>query len=102
MVDRIGDDHVTARELGSGLAAIDGLAIDPTQVQTNIVLVDLAERLGKSEEFAARLSEGGVLALPFGTHRLRLVTWHEITSRDVAHAIDVFQQAAKAGIRRSA
>ena len=102
MVDRIGDDHVTARELAGGLAAIDGLTIDPTQVQTNIVLVDLAERLGKSEEFAARLSEGGVLALPFGTHRLRLVTWHEITSRDVAHAIDVFQQAAKAGVRRSA
>ena len=49
MVDRIGDDHVTARELAGGLAAIDGLAIDPTQVQTNIVLVDLAERLGKSE-----------------------------------------------------
>lgn len=102
MVERIGEDHVTARELADGLAAIDGLTIDPTQVQTNIVLADLAEWLGSSEAFAARLSEAGVLALPFGPQRLRLVTWHEITSRDVAHAISVFQQASKAPIRRSA
>ena len=102
MVERIGEDHATAHELASGLAAIDGLTIDPAQVQTNIVLVDLGERLGTSEQFAARLAEGGVLALPFGPRRLRLVTWHGITSRDVERAIDVFLQATKAGIRRSA
>jgi threonine aldolase len=102
MVSRLGEDHATARALASGLSAIDGLTIDPAQVQTNIVLVDLGERLGTSEQFAARLAEGGVLALPFGPRRLRLVTWHEITPREVARAIEVFQQATITGIRRSA
>jgi threonine aldolase len=94
MVDRIGDDHVNARDLATRLAEIDGLTIDLTQVQTNIILVDLAERLDKSEDFAKRLSEHGVLALPFGLHRLRLVTWHEIGRAEIDSAVAAFKQAA--------
>jgi threonine aldolase len=94
MVDRIGDDHVNARDLATRLEEIDGLTIDLTQVQTNIILVDLAERLDKSEDFTKRLSEHGVLALPFGLHRLRLVTWHEIGRAEIDSAVAAFKQAA--------
>jgi threonine aldolase len=93
MVERIGDDHVNARDLGTRLSDIDGLTVDLTQVQTNIVLVDLAERLGTSANFAKRLAEHGVLALPFGPRRLRLVTWHEIGKTEVDRAVAAFKQA---------
>jgi len=96
MVDRIGDDHRMAQHLASKLAKIEGLTIDPTQVQTNIVLVDLAERLGKAENFAARLSEHDVLALPFGPRRLRLVMWHEIGTKEIDDAVAAFKQATAA------
>jgi threonine aldolase len=94
MVDRIGEDHTSARNLATRLSEIDGLTIDLTQVQTNIVLVDLAERLGKSEAFAKRLAEHGLLALPFGLRRLRLVTWHEIGTKQIDRAVRAFKQAA--------
>ena len=93
MVDRIGDDHRMARDLATRLSQLDGLTIDSTQVQTNIVLVDLAERLGKSEDFATRLSQHGLLALPFGPRRLRLVTWHEIGANEVDAAVAAFSHA---------
>jgi threonine aldolase len=93
MVERIGEDHVHARDLATRLSGIDGLTVDLTQVQTNIVLVDLAERLGKAEDFARRLAEHGVLALPFGPCRLRLVTWHEIGKAEVGRAVEAFQRA---------
>jgi threonine aldolase len=95
MVERLPDDHRNARDLATRLAALDGLTIDPTQVQTNIILVDLAERLGTAEAFAARLAECGVLALQFGPRRLRLVTWHEIGPREIERTVDVFGQATK-------
>ena len=93
MVDRIGDDHRMARDLATRLSDINGLTIDLTRVQTNIVLVDLAERLGTSEDFAKRLEKQGVLALPFGPRRLRLVTWHEIGKTEVDRAVAAFKQA---------
>lgn len=85
MVARIDEDHKVARELASRLKALPELAVDLSQVQTNIVLVDIAEHLGTAEAFAARLSKNRVLALPFGRQRLRLVTWHGIGSREIEY-----------------
>jgi threonine aldolase len=96
MVGRIGEDHTNAHNLARHLSKLDGLTIDLTQVQTNIVLVDLAERLGKSEDCAARLSRHGLLALPFGPRRLRLVTWHEIGAKEIDAAVAAFKQATAA------
>jgi threonine aldolase len=96
MVERIGEDHRTAHDLATRLAALEGLTIDLTQVQTNIVLVDLAGHLGTAEAFAARLSEHGVLALPFGAQRLRLVAWHEIGAAEIDRAVAAFGKTIKA------
>ena len=41
MLDRIADDHRRARDLAERLAAIPGLHLDPEDVETNIVLVDV-------------------------------------------------------------
>ncbi len=96
MVERIGEDHPTARDLATRLSALDGLTIDLTHVQTNIVLVDLAASLGTADAFAARLSEHGVLALPFGAQRLRLVAWHEIGAAEIDRAVTAFGKAINA------
>ena len=41
MVNRLAEDHANARLLARGLAAIDGVLLDPDRVQTNIVYFDL-------------------------------------------------------------
>src|SRR5829696_367643 len=40
MVDRLADDHANARLLAEALSGIQGLTIDPTRVQTNIVIFE--------------------------------------------------------------
>src|SRR5690606_32042618 len=42
-VDRLAVDHGVARGLAEALAAIDGLVLDPAQVETNIVMFELPE-----------------------------------------------------------
>ncbi len=37
-VERLADDHANARQLAHGLAALDGVQLDPETVQTNIVI----------------------------------------------------------------
>jgi threonine aldolase len=38
-VDRLAEDHANARLLAEGLAEIDGIEIDPAEVETNIVVI---------------------------------------------------------------
>lgn len=62
MVDRLAEDHVRARRLAEGIAAIPGLSIDLERVQTNIVYFDLAEGAKLTgSEVAARMRERDVL-----------------------------------------
>ena len=42
LVDRLADDHRRARELGALLQEIPGLEVEPAEIETNIVLVDVS------------------------------------------------------------
>src|SRR5439155_5396313 len=44
-VKRLADDHANARRLAEGLAALPGVRLDPTTVETNIVFFDLTGEL---------------------------------------------------------
>jgi threonine aldolase len=63
-MERLVADHANARLIAERLAAVPGLVVDVTNVQTNIVMVDVSPRL----------EQRGVRAFPFGLRRLRLVT----------------------------
>jgi len=79
-VERLAEDHANARWLAERLAAVPGLVVDATP-PSNIVMVDLGPGLPAAREVSARLSTRGVLCLPFGDRRLRLVT-HLDVDRD--------------------
>ncbi|MCW3986287.1 MAG: aminotransferase class I/II-fold pyridoxal phosphate-dependent enzyme, partial [Candidatus Bathyarchaeota archaeon] len=64
MIDRLEEDHKNARALAEGLAQINGISIELENVQTNIVHFDVSELPVTSEQFASKLRENGVLALP--------------------------------------
>lgn len=95
MIDRLADDHANARRLAEGLSGLPGLSVDLTRVRTNMVLLDVSERLGSAADFAARMERQGVLALPSGPRTIRLVTHRHITGQAVERAIDVISRAAK-------
>lgn len=89
MVDRLAEDHEHARALAEGLAQIPGVRLDPTLVQTNIVLFDVDH----PSAFMRRLRDLGVLTTPSGTH-VRMVTHYGITRADIDEALERVRHAA--------
>ncbi|MCK4871691.1 MAG: low-specificity L-threonine aldolase [Phycisphaerales bacterium] len=88
-VDRLADDHANARLLADGIAQLPRLTVDPDVVETNIVYFDIDEQWGTSEALCDRLESRNVLMLPAGPGRVRAVTHLDVTSEQVAEAIDV-------------
>jgi threonine aldolase len=83
MVERLADDHDNARLLAHGLAAIDGVLLDPQTVETNIVYFDLAPGKVSAADLSAALALRGVLMNPTGAQRLRAVTNYQVSSTDI-------------------
>jgi threonine aldolase len=84
---RLDEDHRRARRLAAGLADLKGLAIEPADVQTNIVIFRVEARGIDARELVRQLAAAGVLALPFGPGRVRLVTHNDIDDADVERAL---------------
>jgi threonine aldolase len=91
MVDRLADDHRNARVLADGVAALDGVALDPPEVDTNIVIFRMPG-VAAAEAFEVALEREGVLVSNFGGGRLRLVTHDGITETDCRAAVDVMRR----------
>ncbi len=89
MVDRLAEDHQNARTLAEGLAQIPGVRIDPSLVQTNIVLFDVDHPMA----FMRRLRDLGVLTTPSNTH-VRMVTHYGIGRADIDEALERVRHAA--------
>ncbi|UOR10801.1 low-specificity L-threonine aldolase [Halobacillus amylolyticus] len=91
MVDRLTEDHEHAQLLAQGLSQMTGLNLEG-KVETNIVLVNVAE-LGKSaEEFLEDLKGIGILAVPFGPATVRFVTNYDVSRDDIESVVERVEQ----------
>ncbi len=82
MVDRLAEDHDKARVLAHGLIEL-GLGVDPAQVHTNIIYVDLSPVGFDSARFADALAQLGVKIKPVGPMEFRMVTHKDTHSEDI-------------------
>jgi threonine aldolase len=87
MVDRLVEDHTNARRLAEGLAEMPGVHIDPSQVQTNIVIFALARDDLSPPAFVERMRERGVWLLAIGGLELRAVTHYQVSAQDIETAL---------------
>ncbi len=92
-IDRLSEDHRRAALLANEIAALPGV-VHLILPETNIVIFDVEERQGDAAWVAA-LKEEGVLAVPFGKNRLRMVTHLDINDADMAKAIAGIKRAAR-------
>jgi len=101
-IDRLAEDHESARRLARGIAEIPGLACDHLEFaadrRTNLVYFGVEEGIGTDGTFDAveltdRLRERGVLAIPLGAdrRRVRLVTHLDVSSSDIDVALDALR-----------
>src|SRR5256714_726053 len=63
----LAEDHVNAKLLAEGLAALAGVKIDPEKVVTNIVIFDVSETGQTADAICAQVKERGVLISGFGS-----------------------------------
>ncbi len=89
LVERLADDHRRARELGALLQEIPGIEVDPAQIETNIVLVDVSGTELYPDEFLRLLAERGVLGLERDTSRIRFVTHRLIGDAEISRAAEL-------------
>lgn len=95
MIDRLDEDHCNARILAQGISKVNGIHVDLSRVQTNIVCFDICGLGVSSELFVAKLKEHGTLALTMGNDTVRVVTHHGITKQHVKTAIEVIEQISE-------
>ena len=88
MVERLAEDHATARQLARGLSVIPGIELDPDGVTTNLVFFEVTA--GSPEELARRLNQRGLKVTP-RRPKWRFVTHYGITPDDVDYALDVIE-----------
>jgi threonine aldolase len=87
-VERLAEDHANARALAEGLAELPGASLDVSKVETNIVIFDVDDAVGRMGE----LAEAGVEVTPVGPTRLRAVTHLDVDRAAIDRALEAFRR----------
>lgn len=83
-VDRLASDHDNARVLAEGLAELSGVAIDPAEVETNIVIFEVADAVGT----CGTLWQEGVQLAPLDARHIRAVTHLDVDRAGIEKALE--------------
>lgn len=99
------DDIRRARAFATGIAALDGIDVDPEEVESNIVRFSVT--MGTAADLAERCHAAGLHMIPGGSRGLRAVLHRDIDDDAVARACDIVTHAmgsaaqAPGGARRA-
>ena len=90
-IARLKEDHDKAKYFAQALSQLSKLRIDMSEIQTNMVFVDI-ERTGKTQsEMLNLLKSKGVLMTPERHSSLRAVLHLDVSMEEVQQAVETFQ-----------
>ena len=95
---RLAEDHANARALAEGLSRLPGLELDPSTVQTNIVMARVLTM--PAPELAKKLGEAGLRVLALGPETIRAVTNLMVSAADIPHALEIARRVMGAVVSR--
>ena len=81
-VKRLAEDHVNARRLAEGLAALPGVSLDRATVETNLVFFDVTGAIDAPQAVAGLLARG-IRMGALGPRTIRAVTHLDVSAADV-------------------
>jgi len=87
MIDRLKDDHATARRLAAGLHGVNATLVNPAEVETNIVRVSVRASGRNATQWAEGFAQRGIAVSPADSASLRFVTHRHIGNNDVDAAV---------------
>ncbi|MCW5605149.1 MAG: low specificity L-threonine aldolase, partial [Burkholderiales bacterium] len=93
MTDRLAEDHAVAKRLAQGLHRIDSDLVDPADVETNLVRVDVKKSGRRAAHWSEALKSKGVLVSPADAWSLRFVTHRHVVEADADAVVAAFAEA---------
>jgi threonine aldolase len=94
--DRLIHDHELARYLAEALAALAPAAVDPAQVESNMVQVEIAHLGFDPGRWRQELAGRGIKVNPPMGDRMRLVTHRDVNAGDVDRLVECLRAATAA------
>ena len=91
MVGRLKDDHVNAKILAGGLAKL-GVSVDPSSVQTNILIYDVSGLGVNADTWVSRMGEYGIKFGAVDGNRVRMVTHRGVEKEDIEYTLDAAEK----------
>ncbi|HUP01504.1 MAG TPA: low-specificity L-threonine aldolase [Gemmatimonadota bacterium] len=98
-VERLAEDHASAREIAEGLVRIEGLRVDPDAVETNIVLIEVAVDGVRAPALVEALEARGVRVLAVSPTAIRAVLHLDVPPDAPRVVVDRFEAALAAVTR---
>jgi threonine aldolase len=95
MVDRLAEDNAKAKSLAIGLANIEGITINPDDVETNMVYFSIADTGMTEMEFLMALYEEGVWGGSMFPGAIRFVTHKDVSEEQIQEALALVQKVIK-------
>jgi threonine aldolase len=93
-IDRMAEDHRNAQVLARAIMDTPGLRLDPPEVETNLVWVEVEPDMGTARDLATRLKEKGVLIHVAGPHTFRACTHLDASAAEVQRAAEAIRALA--------
>ena len=91
-LSRLAADHANAQVLAQRLAQSSRIIIEPSAVQTNIVVFDLTPAAPDATTVVGRARERGVLIFAFGPRTIRAVTHLDVTREQCEQAAAILAE----------
>ena len=85
-------DHENARFIAESLSQMPGISVNPTDVQTNIVILDIRDSGLTGKEMSAILREHGVLSNAIAEYRMRMLTHFDVTREQCEQAMGIMSE----------
>ena len=85
-------DHANAKLLAAAISEMPGVRLDPTSVETNIVIFDVAGTGVAPKLISSALKLRGVLMNSVSDTEMRAVTHYDVSTGDCLAAIDILRQ----------
>ncbi len=86
MIDRLEEDHQNARYLAELVAGLPVVKINPTKIESNMIVFEIDEEKMSRAQFVKALDDRGVKVSTASKTRLRMITHYGITREDVEYA----------------
>lgn len=99
MIDRLKEDHATAKRLATGLHAIDASLTDPAEIETNIVRVNVRAGRRSAAQWAEDFKARGIAVSPADSGSLRFVTHRHISNADIDTATNACREIWKSATK---